>query len=865
MYMKTVFISSTFSDMQTERDLLSTRVLPAVNAVAKEHGDCVSFSDLRWGIDTGGLDEERSGKKILNACLYEIDNCRPYMIVFLGERYGWRPGKDLLRHAVDTCPSFFLSDYGISATALEIEYGAFAHPDQFARTLFYFRAPSVGMPQEYAEKNDEARERLNALKKRIASRPDAHVYTYEIPWGRDTASAYDALSERITRDLCGLLSEDWKEAEGLSAFEREYRYALSYAKERAESFYSRSTKLALCDYLLDHMPFFLVRGTAGCGKTALLCKLIIERQKKGVHVLPVFCGLQPSGVDVFSIAEYILAFLSRECRVNFSARLPAWEDAEEYRAVISKAFSVCEGLPYKIEIFIDALGVADGRGIAAFSQMPFFADELPENVSFVIGEPFGEDFYGEENLSIPSVFPIKADIFDKGHIAMHMIRASRKELAPEVLAAIDRKSQNPLHLKWLLTRLNIMQRSDFERIAAEGGGMEAITAYQKALIDACPETLGDMGVFLARTACEYIGGEAAKMLLDYVCASRDGLSEESLRYLLMQKGISWSGLDFRLLMQFLDDFLFLRADGKCVLLHTHIKKAFAISRSLYEDLMQEILSHAEMNREDFLNYAYYAVCAKHSQAFLDIVLKNEEGWPWAARGMLCALRFGIPQKSYHDREDFMEKWMTDCLCCLEGKEKARAAFVRFFEEDYNEACADDVYYFRVMAFVLYGGDKRRVNAVNDRVKRAKKKVKVPFPEEYGKRFSEHCRAFEAQAALMAKKLPPRRERLIEPEERKGEILLEGRLFYLYFGGDTAFLMRDDEVLLAIEGYALRSFEFFYSKDNGCIELHHAMFDPHDGETLVETYTLSSPLARTVSYTLEREDVKGVRAFRIRFA
>ena len=35
--MKTVFVSSTFTDMQAERDLLNTRVLPAVNEAAKKY------------------------------------------------------------------------------------------------------------------------------------------------------------------------------------------------------------------------------------------------------------------------------------------------------------------------------------------------------------------------------------------------------------------------------------------------------------------------------------------------------------------------------------------------------------------------------------------------------------------------------------------------------------------------------------------------------------------------------------------------------------------------------------------------------------------------------------------------------------
>ncbi len=860
--MKTVFISSTFTDMQAERDLLSARVLPAVNAAAKRYGDGVSFSDLRWGINTGGLDEETSGKKILDACLYEIDNCRPYMIVFLGERYGWCPGQTLLRHAVEEHPSFSLSDYDISATAFEIEYGALSDPERFSHTLFYFRAPSADTPKEYTEKNAEARARLAALKKKILSRKAAHVYTYEIPWGGDTSAAYAALGERITEDLCALLSEEWKKYEGLSAFEREEAFALSYAEARAESFDSRPAKQALYEYLLDRVPFFLSDGGAGCGKTAFLCKLITERWRAGARVLPIFCGLQPSGADVFGIARHIIAFLSAACGEDYTSRLPQREDAAAYQAVLAEALAACDNLTEKLEIFIDALGVADDRGISELTEMPFFAEHIPENVSFVVGAPFRDDFHVENLYATPKVSPISADIFDRERIAAQVMREARKELDSELIKMIAKKAKNPLHLKWMLNRLSMMRRADFERIAVAGGGIEAITAYQRELIEACPDTPEEMGIFLARTACATIGGEAAGRMIDYICASRDGLCEQSLKYLLTQNGTAWSGLDFRLLMQFLDDFLYLRADGNYVLLHPQIKSAFSVSPLLYEDLLREITSHGEMSEADIFNYVYYAVCAEQPEAFVRLILENEDAWQTAARGLLYALRFASHRVHYRQKDDFLEKWMEESLALLKEDEEARALFLRFFEKDYNEACADDVYYFRVMARVLYG-DWRQVNIVNDRVKNKKKKARAPFTEEYERRFHALCKDFEQREKEEAQKLPPRRERQVAPTERHGETLVADKLFYLFFADGIAFFMRDDEVLLKTSGYGLESYQILYEKESGAVKLMQASFDYHDGETLIETYTFPYPLAEVVPYTCEREDVKGARVLSIR--
>ena len=97
--MKLVFVSSTFKDMQFERDALNTYVAPLIDAHLAPRGEAVYFGDLRWGVNTTELDSEESSKKVLDVCLDEIDNCKPYMIVLVGERYGWIPAQELIDEA----------------------------------------------------------------------------------------------------------------------------------------------------------------------------------------------------------------------------------------------------------------------------------------------------------------------------------------------------------------------------------------------------------------------------------------------------------------------------------------------------------------------------------------------------------------------------------------------------------------------------------------------------------------------------------------------------------------------------------------------------------------------------------------------
>jgi len=87
-----VFVSSTFEDLQAERDALQRDVFPKLRKVCVENGARFQAIDLRWGVrDEAALDQQT-----MEICLREIERCqqtgiKPNFIVLLGDRYGWRP------------------------------------------------------------------------------------------------------------------------------------------------------------------------------------------------------------------------------------------------------------------------------------------------------------------------------------------------------------------------------------------------------------------------------------------------------------------------------------------------------------------------------------------------------------------------------------------------------------------------------------------------------------------------------------------------------------------------------------------------------------------------------------------------------
>ena len=87
-----VFISSTFQDMEKEREQLIKKVFPVLRKKAAQRGVSLTELDLRWGI----TQEESENGKVLEICLKEIDNSRPFFIGLLGDRYGWCPSEEEL-------------------------------------------------------------------------------------------------------------------------------------------------------------------------------------------------------------------------------------------------------------------------------------------------------------------------------------------------------------------------------------------------------------------------------------------------------------------------------------------------------------------------------------------------------------------------------------------------------------------------------------------------------------------------------------------------------------------------------------------------------------------------------------------------
>lgn len=99
--MKKIFVSSTFRDMQAERDLVQEMLCPYLRNEAKKYGENIEMLDLRWGVNTSELESDEGSRKVMSVCLKEIERSHPYMLIFMGERYGSMMPPKLIKEMVD--------------------------------------------------------------------------------------------------------------------------------------------------------------------------------------------------------------------------------------------------------------------------------------------------------------------------------------------------------------------------------------------------------------------------------------------------------------------------------------------------------------------------------------------------------------------------------------------------------------------------------------------------------------------------------------------------------------------------------------------------------------------------------------------
>lgn len=303
-----VFVSSTFLDMQTERDELVTKTFPALRAKYRARGVEVFEVDLRWGITR----EQQERGETLPTLLAEIDRCRPYFIGLLGDRYGWVPPAAALTDKLKADYPVLADADGASVTAIEIMHGVLSNPDTATRACFFERDPSWNWRATLSdadrasagEEPEAARDKLADLRAKIGEKVQIQTYARPEEIGTKVAAALDTL-----------LEARFPEAEAPDEFEQTARLHRAYARER------RNLHVGGEGYMRDLNRWMetkdaaplLITGVSGGGKSTLVANWLNAWRKAHPNdfVFEHYLGASPDSAEPMLIMRRLWECLDR--------------------------------------------------------------------------------------------------------------------------------------------------------------------------------------------------------------------------------------------------------------------------------------------------------------------------------------------------------------------------------------------------------------------------------------------------------------------------------------------------------------------------------------------------------------------------
>lgn len=610
-----IFLSSTFNDMQGERDAIRKLVVPRLNEALKSRNISVEVTDLRWGIDTSQGDEAMREAKVLHVCMETIRNTRPYFIALIGERYGWVPSVErfdqILRRLKSGDRRILESlDAPCSVTEMEILLGAIGSNELIDHSCFCFRQPEsyMGMSGDDYESvvigdsgiTGGSGAKLAALKEKIkdvciATGNERSIVDYRCHWNRDTrmfdgfADFARAVEERLLEDIIG---EDVSHG-GRDDYEDSVME--SFMASCAHSFVGRgrilNSLLSVVRYCSGREPGLLggviLSGPSGVGKSYVIsavASLLESSADDRLILLAHMTGLTPRSVYV------------REMRARWErllrTRLNIPENSgDDFGALVTAAV----GQGYRLVALIDAMDV--------FSTGEDPLSKIPVDV-FVVATAT-PDVADDLMRRHQSYAVVDLDVFsrqDAIELIDNKLKSGYKELPDDVRdALIGRMTaggtpayESPLWLNMALTMIMEIGADDFRQIHNIGGDAALnIRQYLKDMIESFPAVPDGLFMRMIEMSCRYFDPELTLGALTYMAVSPFGIEESQLQQLL---GDHWDALEFESLRYWMGSMIqMVGADRKLKLAHA-ILTGMALSSS------NELLSDARRQLSD-LDYA----------------------------------------------------------------------------------------------------------------------------------------------------------------------------------------------------------------------------------------------------------------------
>lgn len=521
-----VFISSTFNDLQDERDYLVKHVFPELRILSENRGASFTEIDLRWGITE---DEAKEGK-VIDICFQEIENSIPFFIGIIGERYGWCPESHEIDSRIMDKYDFLerFLERRMSITEMEIQYGVLERQERINACFFI----SKNLPP-----NNELPQKLILLKNKI----EHNVHNYPIHY----FSTKEELGEQTKSFFTNLIDQLFPQG-GQSFYDREKCKQYSFINKLREIYIPPQTggtditQWVTC----SKEKCLMISGERGIGKSSLLANWVYNNLNNDSFEL-IFHFIGCDGL--FESYESFSEILAKDICLKF--QIPIKDCEDNY---LQYAFTHLPSERKQLVIVLDAINQIEEkehRYINWISSIPvgvkIIFSTIEEDISYSIGR--------HREYSLLRLSPLTNEK-RRQMIIQYLGRSAKRLLKPQINAIISEPLfSNTLALTTFLNEL--IKYGQYEHLS------EKIKRYIG---------LQSVEEFYSLILQDYENEFGAIIIKDILCLlyiSEKGLTESELIDITGIRPIIWS--------QFFCSFRrnLIITDGRIVFAHEHIYRA----------------------------------------------------------------------------------------------------------------------------------------------------------------------------------------------------------------------------------------------------------------------------------------------------
>ena len=595
-----LFISSTFSDMGTERDVIHQDIYPVLREYGLSKGVPIDICDLRWGVDPEENDDKL--KQIMDVCFREVENCEPYIVSMIGSRYGTKADPKTQEKIKEIWRALGRGDdlpekTEISLTQWELEYAFLSNHNKKVRALCLFKKDVSA-----------AEDGVDDLKERIRAKQKDPEYSDYIRI-REYPSEDEDFRTIFIKEIKEFIDERAAAYSNENPAKREFAVAEAYSELKASLHCGREREEQQFKQFLnsEDKSILLYHGNSGIGKSTLLAKLFHDTLETETKCRLITCGASEFSCEYLNLLKQIVfaleEYLYKE-EAKYRSEIVTVENAEEvFVDVLKRASS--ETTNGQFVLFVDALDkVENGRGDRLRDLL---LEHLHSGNIKIVGSQIEiKDVKAalQSNLETMKINRLTDD--DIRSLLQRKLFSSYQKIDKEnnpVIREIMNKSAaaEPLYLDIVVSCLKMHM--------AEADDLNERNQLFIDKINAMPDSTKELIRRALLETIEYLGIDKKRMVdgIGLIALSKYGLREETLQSILGEDG--WIPLEFSRLRAYLHTYFRQQNSGAWVFEHDIIREG-----------LKKLLDSEE--RTDLLRRRLYDFLLNHSCQDIELIARE---------------------------------------------------------------------------------------------------------------------------------------------------------------------------------------------------------------------------------------------------